>query len=39
MIALSIDDRHSLALSGTFDANLTASTQDEQAASILSTSI
>jgi hypothetical protein len=39
MIALSIEERHSLALSGTFDAVLTASTQETHAASMLSTSI
>jgi len=39
MIALSMEDRHCLALSGTFEAVFTASTQDRHAASILSTLI
>jgi hypothetical protein len=39
MIALSIEDRHSLALSGTFEANLTASKALGKAASMFSTLI
>jgi hypothetical protein len=37
MIALSIEDRHNLALSGTFDAVFTASTHAEQVSAMLST--
>jgi hypothetical protein len=37
MMAFSIEDRHSLALSGTLEAVFTASTQDEQASSMVST--
>jgi hypothetical protein len=39
MIALSMEERQSLALSGTFEAVFTASTQERQADSILATSI